>query len=251
MKDWYIAEDGKSAGPMTSDEVADYIEAGQLTEAGYAYRHGMDDWAPVATEPTFAHLFDSPPPPPPFPPPRSASSAPPVGFAVSRSLPTRTRHQEVTSTAVDSARTPREERIPLFFRRGRRGVVRDVQIREVSKPTGGATEYLSFRLECSDERGNVIEQIPVEMKGDIPGRVLRDGDEVIVTGRRRRHAIKPRAVYVLSTQSRIRPRRIGLIIFAVLVGIVGAILVSNEVGAGGIAVVVAIVLLVIGLWRNR
>lgn len=250
MANWYTAEDGQQAGPFTATQVASQIQQGHLTEVGYVFQQGMDGWMPATSHPDFQSFFASPSVPPP-PPTRTASTAT-GGFAISRTMPAAT-DQRIQSSPSSPKRETAEthERVPYFFRRQRRGIVRDVQIREVSTAGGGATEYLSFRLERTDDRGNVVEQIPVEMKGNIPGRVLRDGDEVIVAGRRRRHAIKPRAVYVIGTESRIRPRRNGLIVVAIVSAIVGVLLLAADNAAGGVLLVAAVLLAVIWLWRKR
>lgn len=98
--------------------------------------------------------------------------------------------------------------LPRRFRKGLAGTARDVQIREVSGKGFNApqNDYLSFRLEVTDRDGNVVRQIPVELRAErIPGRVVRDGDRVAVLGKRsRRGFVKPSAVYVVDSQLEIR-----------------------------------------------
>jgi hypothetical protein len=251
---WYVAERGVAAGPLTAEEVVARIRAGSLTGQGYVFRSGMDGWALVAGHPDFSVWVTAPPPP------AHGFTAPaqtPGGsahFAVSRNLDGAAVAEPVRrpEPAAHPASVGRAETIPRRFRRGRRGVVRDVQIREVASSTGVSKEYLSFRLERVDERGNVVEQVPVEMKGNIPGRVLRDGDEVVVAGRRRRrHAIRPRAVYVIGTDSVIQPRHWAAMGVAVPLALAGAAFLAADKPIGAALLLGAVVIGALTMWRNR
>lgn len=244
---WYVADDGRQSGPLTRSEVVERIQRGELTIAGFVFGPGTAAWVPAGMHPEFAGLFGPAAT-------RATSTAPPAapaarapGFAVSRSIEERAEGRAREPEQPPPVRPAGPRSVPRRFRHGRRGVVREVQIREVS-----STEYLSFRLERTDAAGNVVEQIPVEMRGNIPGRVLRDGDEVIVLGRRHRYGIRPRAVYVLGTESVIRPRRYALVVLAVVLALVGAVLVlAANNSFGGVLLVLAVLLGSIGIWRNR
>lgn len=97
------------------------------------------------------------------------------------------------------------EQVPKRFRRGHRGIVRDVQIREVEEKKfrlkKRQEDYLSFLLEVTDSEGNIVELIPIEMRDEnIPGRVIRNGDPVIVKGKRtRKGLVKPNAIYMVNS----------------------------------------------------
>jgi hypothetical protein len=222
--DWYVAVNGQEQGPLPQEDVRARIVEGRLGPDAYVFTDGMAEWEPVTSRPEFAEIFapaTRPPPPrrrpkPPSPP--SANGESDHGSARSSSVFPQGERIEA-KTAITPLRTERPElehrtgpasRIPRRFRKGARGTVRDVQIREIS--TGSVPqEYLSFRLERTDARGNVVEEIPVELRGsNIKARVLRDGDTAIVLGRRsRRGVVIPRAVYVVNTGASIQVKRHG------------------------------------------
>lgn len=66
---WYVAHQGQQEGPMSASEVLARIESGTLDRSSHAFRQGMTDWAPIASQAEFATAFagagEAPPPPPP------------------------------------------------------------------------------------------------------------------------------------------------------------------------------------------
>jgi uncharacterized protein (TIGR00266 family) len=47
-KDWYVAEGGKTVGPMSKAELLDGIRSGRYTRDILVFTQGMSDWAPAA-----------------------------------------------------------------------------------------------------------------------------------------------------------------------------------------------------------
>lgn len=69
---WYIGVNGQQQGPLGTQQIADMIRGGQLTQTAYAYGQALPQWTPIAQVPVFAPLFtvqQPPPPPPPGPAP--------------------------------------------------------------------------------------------------------------------------------------------------------------------------------------
>ena len=65
---------GQAAGPLTVDQLRQYVNAGQLTPNSNVWAPGMPNWVPAQSVPALAPLFAAPPPatPPPLPPRPSA-----------------------------------------------------------------------------------------------------------------------------------------------------------------------------------
>lgn len=61
---------GQAAGPLTVDQLRQYVNSGQLTPNSNVWSPGMPNWVPAQSVPTLAPLFATPPPssPPPLPP---------------------------------------------------------------------------------------------------------------------------------------------------------------------------------------
>ncbi|MFN0060653.1 MAG: SPFH domain-containing protein [Planctomycetota bacterium] len=60
---WYIAEQGRTVGPIDPAQLASYFAAGRITAATMVWCHGMPAWLPAGQVPQLAGA--SPPPPPP------------------------------------------------------------------------------------------------------------------------------------------------------------------------------------------
>lgn len=105
------------------------------------------------------------------------------------------------------------EDVPTRYRKGLRGVVRNVEKREIQSKHAAQPqeEYLGFRLERNDQTGNVVEVVPVETTAvAVLGRNIQDGDNVIVLGRRDRHGLlRSHAIWNLTTRAEIRGRSPG------------------------------------------
>jgi predicted Zn finger-like uncharacterized protein len=56
--EWYAVIDGDRAGPITSDEVAAYVNEGVLDGDSYVWRSGLDDWEPLKDIDSLKHLVD-------------------------------------------------------------------------------------------------------------------------------------------------------------------------------------------------
>ncbi len=118
--------------------------------------------------------------------------------------------------------TPLE--LPRKFRKGLHGIVRNLNMRTITENYSTSQEIsLSFRLEVIDEIGNVIQELPVELRAeDISGQVMHDGDEVIVNGKKNRNGyIVSTGVYIVNTNSEIVTRKKGFFywIFALPMGL--------------------------------
>ena len=123
------------------------------------------------------------------------------------------------------------------------GVARSIEMREAQKlgpfATGGQREEtLIFRLEKTDENGNVTSQVSVEMVGKkILGKVLREGDKVQVFGKKNSYGIiNPKRINNLTTDSIIQNKGSGffgklfsILTFFAFFGVVAGIL----IGVGG------------------
>ncbi|VVB72168.1 Uncharacterised protein [uncultured archaeon] len=144
-----------------------------------------------------------------------------------------------------------DKEIPKGFLNGIRGTVRSVEKREISGPYQKKEDYISFRLEKMDESGNVIEQIPVEMRADfIKGQVIKDGDSVIVKGKRDREGLlRTDSVYIVETGLEMKAApRMGILKFLLsipfsfilmlsVVGFIAGIFVAISEPAGGILII--------------
>jgi len=61
---WHVATAGRTAGPLTIEQIRQGIAAGQVTMTSHVWTVGMSGWAPIASVPALAALFLPPPPPP-------------------------------------------------------------------------------------------------------------------------------------------------------------------------------------------
>ncbi len=61
--EWYVAVNGEQQGPMSADEILGKVRAGSLDEYAHVFRHGMENWVPIATHDEFKGAFAAPPPP--------------------------------------------------------------------------------------------------------------------------------------------------------------------------------------------
>jgi uncharacterized protein (TIGR00266 family) len=69
-KQWYVAVDGKSIGPMTEGELKEAIRAGTYGADHHVFSEGMKGWIPAHSAPEFREVAPprrSVPPPPPRP----------------------------------------------------------------------------------------------------------------------------------------------------------------------------------------
>ncbi len=70
-KQWYVAINGQQQGPWPTSEVVGKVQRGEIDDSAHIFSEGMDNWAPIHTDPSFAALFVTPPPGP------GATPAPP------------------------------------------------------------------------------------------------------------------------------------------------------------------------------
>lgn len=84
MSKWYLAVDGKQQGPMSQDELMEYVRNGQATAASFVFTQGMSDWKKMSDVPELAGAVSaagaSAPPPAPHANPvqRGSSAMPPT-----------------------------------------------------------------------------------------------------------------------------------------------------------------------------
>jgi membrane protease subunit (stomatin/prohibitin family) len=60
---YFLAIDGKQAGPFGSDQLAQRVAAGQLTRDTLVWKHGLSNWQKAGTLPDLQGLFGEAPPP--------------------------------------------------------------------------------------------------------------------------------------------------------------------------------------------
>lgn len=121
----------------------------------------------------------------------------------------------------------KNESIPRKFRKGLYGIASNINKQQ--KLDGKVTkDYLDLTLEVFDDRGNLVEQVSVEMVGNkIPGQLIRNGDKVFVCGRKNRHGfIEAKSIYIVDTKLTIEPEssNSGCGCFLGIIGIVAIIL---------------------------
>ena len=63
-KQWYVAKDGKSIGPMSETDLANGLRSGTYTSADHVFTDGMKGWVPASSVPEFAGAAPAVPPPP-------------------------------------------------------------------------------------------------------------------------------------------------------------------------------------------
>ena len=82
---WWLAINGKSEGPFSSEEIGRRLRSGRVTASTPACAEGLTEWKPIASWPALANAIPAanssigpPPPPPPAPPlfPNATPSAP-------------------------------------------------------------------------------------------------------------------------------------------------------------------------------
>jgi hypothetical protein len=71
---YYVVENGQQAGPFTFDQMMARIQGGETTASDFAWKEGMEAWAPASTFPEFAEALKPAPTPPPTPPSVSATT---------------------------------------------------------------------------------------------------------------------------------------------------------------------------------
>ena len=59
---WHIAENGRSSGPYTTDQVAGWIATGRIGRETMLWSSGMAEWTGAAQTPQFAAMFPPTPP---------------------------------------------------------------------------------------------------------------------------------------------------------------------------------------------
>ena len=64
---WYVAVGGQTVGPLTADQIAQGVAAGQYSPSTYVWTAGMPNWVAAGQVPQLASLFNATPPPPPPP----------------------------------------------------------------------------------------------------------------------------------------------------------------------------------------
>lgn len=66
---WYVYVGGKQVGPMTVEQLAGAIQAGQVEAGTMVWRQGLSGWTAANQVAELTQLFAQGPPPPPPPPP--------------------------------------------------------------------------------------------------------------------------------------------------------------------------------------
>ncbi len=96
--------------------------------------------------------------------------------------------------------------VPSKFRNGLKGYARNIAKQEMSLRK---KMYMGFRLERTDDVGNIIEECTVELvAGKIQGALINDGDNLIVKGKKdSRGVIKPSTIYNINTKTIIKGKK--------------------------------------------
>ncbi len=63
---WYVAVQGKQAGPFDASALVSMVQSGQLTQASLVWKQGQAQWLPASQVPETAALFAAVPPPLPM-----------------------------------------------------------------------------------------------------------------------------------------------------------------------------------------
>ena len=71
MEEWYCLMQGRQVGPVTRQQLVQWLREGRLTGTDYVWREGMDEWAQVGRLPAFRQWL-----PPAMPPPPDAAPGP-------------------------------------------------------------------------------------------------------------------------------------------------------------------------------
>lgn len=74
---WYVGMNGQQQGPITAQQVQQYIQSGQVNHTAYVFGPGLPQWSPITVVPQFAQLLGMPAQPPAPPPPGPAPGAAP------------------------------------------------------------------------------------------------------------------------------------------------------------------------------
>lgn len=213
---WYVKIDGEQRGPFHEEELAQQIVSGAIGEGVQISQSRTDEWRSIREVDVFDGLIASQSECPPGLEKSSLKSEihRENDFGVRGRLEEKpadssgaAKHVADTLSVMNGSGGT-EHKVPRRYRRGLAGIVRDLQIGE-SKPDYPeqiSSDYLTFRLERLDQNGSVLENVPIEFfSRRIRGKILREGAEVVVLGRRNRHGIvRPKSIYVIETQSEVR-----------------------------------------------
>jgi len=147
---------------------------------------------------------------------------------------TKSRHS--SGTPIKGEGSKQNENLPKRFRSGIRGTARGVETKRLSEGKMGHLDHLAFRLEVIDSDGNVKELIPVETKArEISGKI-KEGDTIVVSGKRNRKGLFiPKGIYNESTHLVLEIK--GFTLFGTTLGcLLGVLFTASVFGliAGGI-----------------
>ncbi|MEX2511951.1 MAG: hypothetical protein WD398_03515 [Cyclobacteriaceae bacterium] len=114
---------------------------------------------------------------------------------------TKSRWQKPVETPAEHKEGRSKESLPPRFGHGIQGVARSVEKKDVTDGEEGSDEFLAFRLEIVDKEGNVQELIPVETRAKEIVGSIKEGDTLVVLGKRNRQGLlKPKGIYNASGQ---------------------------------------------------
>lgn len=81
-KAWYVAEAGKSIGPMTREDVADGFSGGRYSAQTLVFKQGMDAWTPAGQVPELAEALAGSAAHPAVPPPPTGKIAHEIDYEI-------------------------------------------------------------------------------------------------------------------------------------------------------------------------
>ncbi|RLE32453.1 MAG: TIGR00266 family protein [Acidobacteria bacterium] len=64
-KQWYVAQNGQSIGPMSEQDLKSGLSGGTYSPSDHVFTDGMKGWVPASSVPEFAGAAPAAPPPPP------------------------------------------------------------------------------------------------------------------------------------------------------------------------------------------
>jgi hypothetical protein len=65
MSQYFVSVNGQQTGAFSMQQLAQMVQAGQLTQQSHVWKQGMAAWATVNQVPELMNLFHAMPPPPP------------------------------------------------------------------------------------------------------------------------------------------------------------------------------------------
>ena len=59
-RDWYLTQGGQQVGPYSTEQLRQFVAAGQISSGDMVWKDGMAQWAPINTVPEWAGAVAAP-----------------------------------------------------------------------------------------------------------------------------------------------------------------------------------------------